>query len=396
MEEAESPRWWAWLWKAPLCVVAAGLLTVGGFVWMGHEDSMREQYELYLIDTEPHVMAVFDSLEEGYRGRVEHAWVRLQWADEYKELSQHFGVGKLVPGEYLMVVVDPEWTDLAVQVYAREYLAEKFTRYPEMLDEQEMVAYQLSRPLTWGVGFGLGSFALIVVAARDWLFSRVPKRELGNTSGRGHRRMGIAGRADGREIPLGVIALVGAGIVGWLSFVFCDHHTIWSAAAAACWITSLSSMGIFFLRRDRSPVLSSVTQYGVLVSSLVLVVWFQVRPEDLVGERLPSVEAVRFASGIFGVAVIAGFVVLIRKNRALKRVAANPGAGPRFRLTRRGYDPAGVDALLIEIAALPDTPDGDRAKRDLIAKAQFHLARESGYNPVEVDDHLDKLMADRD
>nr|WP_300148233.1 hypothetical protein [Propionicimonas sp.] len=56
-----------------------------------------------------------------------------------------------------------------------------------------------------------------------------------------------------------------------------------------------------------------------------------------------------------------------------------------------GYDRADVEALLDRVYGLADTPSGRVEALAMVRSARFHMARRGGYQPVFVDDVVDRL-----
>jgi DivIVA domain-containing protein len=68
---------------------------------------------------------------------------------------------------------------------------------------------------------------------------------------------------------------------------------------------------------------------------------------------------------------------------------AEPGGLPLT--TGHGYDRADVEELLDRVYGLADAPSGREEALALVRSARFHMARRGGYQPVFVDDVMDRL-----
>jgi len=393
------PRWREWLWKIPLYFALAGAVGGISFVWWQHDDMVREQYELRLIDTQPHVGATFDRHEPGERGSSGRAWVSVK--GESKELMDLVGVALLEPGQSITVVENPGASWLVVPVYARDDLAAQFRLYPRMLDDTEMWAYQLTIPVTWMAGGMLGAVSVALIALQEWLRSGTPSGNLkGSASPNDHARGASAdGRATlgtGRSTSRGVISLGFAAVVGFLVAVKAGSANPWGMTAAAVWIVTLVASGINYLMPRQNLVVSKATNLGYLIGFLVLVGWTQARPEDLASSRSPTAASVRITGLVLGAVVLVAVGLSLQRRlraRAVSRPSVATAMGrPTFISARTGYDPADVDDLLAQIAALPDTPEGRDEARTRIEAAKFHLSKGPGYEPLQVDQYLEQLV----
>ncbi|MBU4056212.1 MAG: hypothetical protein KKA41_17795 [Proteobacteria bacterium] len=385
--------------------MAGGML----FAWWQHDTMMRQQYELQLIDTEPHIVATFDRYDPGGRGETSRAWV---YADgELKELTELWGVANLNPGQSLLVVISRTWPESVVPVYAREELARYLSLYPRILSEEEMFGYQLTMPLTWRAG-GIVGVAVAVFAV---LFDRSWNRRLavsptpsvyaddqqpgwaaGEAVSQGSRRRPGLG--------LGSLALAAFVVFAVVATVNADVANPWGLTAAAVWFVVLTSTGINNLLRRPSQAVTKATNIGFMIGCLIVMGWALALPEGFVGSRMPTVDAVRLgglAAGALGILV--GWPVLTRlRARSMRQPGILPStailpptASPAaFKFTRRnGYDTADVDRLLARIAALPETPEGRNEALALLKKTRFHLAKGHGYEPRRIDQHIDQLTA---
>jgi len=394
MDEDQPKTRRTWLWKAPLYLGLATLLCAIAFVWWQHGSSMREQRELYLIDTEPQVAATFVRYESGERGSESHGWVLVGGVE--KELSNLWGVALLEPDQVITVVVDPAAWEFVVPVYVRGDLAEEFRLYPRILDEQEMFWYQLGRPLTWMAGgmFGMGIVGLVWF--REW-FSGFLRRSPGASPAERAREV-TSGEGRSRSVRLGVAALSFAAAVVALVAFNITRLNLWGVTAAVVWFVTLIAMGVDYLSRRRNPALTAATQIGYLIGGVILVGWSQARPEDLISTRLPMASSVRTSGVVFGILILASvWWSLARRRQARNRTSprathAPAGVQPaEFQMTRRGYDTTDVDGLLARLTALPDTAAGRSDRKALVRGARFHLSRGLGYSPNQVDQYIDQL-----
>jgi hypothetical protein len=72
---------------------------------------------------------------------------------------------------------------------------------------------------------------------------------------------------------------------------------------------------------------------------------------------------------------------------------AAPDWKPRFPIARRfGYEISDVDSLLDQLDGLGVAPADRTAAVDLLHSARFHLARRNGYDPLAVDQEIDRRL----
>ena len=191
-----------------------------------------------------------------------------------------------------------------------------------------------------------------------------------------------------RERRLGLVYLA-LGVLVALLVAFRLTTLSWFAGVTGgVWLLGLGASAAYHLLPSEHGGLGRAGLGLLGLGFVLLLVWSQVAPQELVGQR--SAGQVRFAGWLMIAIVLAGTGYARwwqRRERAIRRA-------PSFPLRRGGYRPDEVDELLTRVDQLAETDTGRQRAIDLLRAARFAPVRGTGYDRAAVDARIQRLLTE--